>query len=203
MKNLVKELQPFTSLAHTSIGVVSEQLGKRKDFLNELTSDKPEPQGHDDDIVWELAGNPQSETVIIDYETALQGTIRVSISRRARFRVMTYGSETWALTMGLMRKLKVTQRAMERAMLGVSLRDRIRNDDIRISRVSSEARGGGVRSAGRRRVTALPPLLGSNRNAIERYRRKSRDKCYRLLLADCGYSTNLCLLVLMAPLSIL
>ncbi|KAI8438500.1 hypothetical protein MSG28_010984 [Choristoneura fumiferana] len=36
--------------------------------------------------------------------------------------VMTYGSETWALTMGLMRKLKVTQRAMERAMLGVSLR---------------------------------------------------------------------------------
>ncbi|KAI8439764.1 hypothetical protein MSG28_013451 [Choristoneura fumiferana] len=33
--------------------------------------------------------------------------------------------------MGLMRKLKVTQRAMERAMLGVSLRDRIRNDDIR------------------------------------------------------------------------
>ncbi|KAI8424369.1 hypothetical protein MSG28_002896 [Choristoneura fumiferana] len=45
--------------------------------------------------------------------------------------VMTYGSETWALTMGLMRKLKVTQRAMERAMLGVSLRDRIRNDDIR------------------------------------------------------------------------
>ncbi|KAI8425160.1 hypothetical protein MSG28_006989 [Choristoneura fumiferana] len=47
--------------------------------------------------------------------------------------VMTYGSETWALTMGLMRKLKVTQRAMERAMLGVSLRDRIRNDDIRNS----------------------------------------------------------------------
>ncbi|KAI8423950.1 hypothetical protein MSG28_002620 [Choristoneura fumiferana] len=44
---------------------------------------------------------------------------------------MTYGSETWALTMGLMRKLQVTQRAMERSMLGVSLRDRIRNDDIR------------------------------------------------------------------------
>jgi hypothetical protein len=28
-------------------------------------------------------------------------------------------------------KLNVTQRAMERAMLGVSLRDRIRNDEIR------------------------------------------------------------------------
>ncbi|CAH2269568.1 jg8313 [Pararge aegeria aegeria] len=31
--------------------------------------------------------------------------------------VMTYGSETW-LTMGLIRRLRVTQRAIERAMLG-------------------------------------------------------------------------------------
>ena len=45
--------------------------------------------------------------------------------------VITYGTETWSLTMGLIRKLKVTQRAMARAMLGVSLRDRIRNEDIR------------------------------------------------------------------------
>ena len=45
--------------------------------------------------------------------------------------VMTYGSETWSLTMGLIRRLKVTQRAMERAMLGVSLRDHIRNEEIR------------------------------------------------------------------------
>ncbi|KAI8435808.1 hypothetical protein MSG28_004034 [Choristoneura fumiferana] len=54
-----------------------------------------------------------------------------STHERAALLVMTYGSETWALTLGLMRKLKVTQRAMERTMLGVSLRDRIRNDDIR------------------------------------------------------------------------
>ncbi|KAI8440001.1 hypothetical protein MSG28_001439 [Choristoneura fumiferana] len=54
-----------------------------------------------------------------------------STHESAALLVMTYGSETWALTMGLMRKLKVTQRAMERTMLGVSLRDRIRNDDIR------------------------------------------------------------------------
>jgi hypothetical protein len=44
---------------------------------------------------------------------------------------MTYGTETWPLTMGLIRRLNVTQRAMERAMLGVSLRDRIRNDENR------------------------------------------------------------------------
>ncbi|CAH2245134.1 jg2388 [Pararge aegeria aegeria] len=44
---------------------------------------------------------------------------------------MTYGSETWSLTMGLIRRLRVTQRAMERAMLGVSLREQIRNEEIR------------------------------------------------------------------------
>ncbi|XP_045505544.1 uncharacterized protein LOC123701954 [Colias croceus] len=44
---------------------------------------------------------------------------------------MTYGTETWPLTLGLVHKLSVAQRAMERAMLGVSLRDRIRNEEIR------------------------------------------------------------------------
>ncbi|XP_072938941.1 uncharacterized protein [Epargyreus clarus] len=45
--------------------------------------------------------------------------------------VMTYGAETWSFTVGLIRRLKVAQRAMERAMLGISLRDRIRNEEIR------------------------------------------------------------------------
>ncbi|RVE41117.1 hypothetical protein evm_014233 [Chilo suppressalis] len=45
--------------------------------------------------------------------------------------VMTYGSEAWSFTMGLIGRLKVAQRAMERAMLGISLRDRVRNDEIR------------------------------------------------------------------------
>ncbi|CAH2224767.1 jg26293 [Pararge aegeria aegeria] len=40
---------------------------------------------------------------------------------------MTYGSETWLLTMGLIRRLRVTQRAMERVML----RNLIRNEEIR------------------------------------------------------------------------
>jgi hypothetical protein len=49
--------------------------------------------------------------------------------------VMTCGTETWPLTMGLIRRLYVMQRAMERVMFGVylrdrSLRDRIRNDEI-------------------------------------------------------------------------
>ncbi|CAH2238838.1 jg6827 [Pararge aegeria aegeria] len=45
--------------------------------------------------------------------------------------VKTYGSEMWYLTMGLIIRLRVTHRAMERAMLGISLRDQVRNDEIR------------------------------------------------------------------------
>ncbi|KAA5634901.1 hypothetical protein F3G63_34400 [Pseudomonas aeruginosa] len=44
---------------------------------------------------------------------------------------MTYGAETWTLTAGLAHKLRVAQRAMERAMYGISLRDKIRNEEIR------------------------------------------------------------------------
>ncbi|CAH2238184.1 jg13018 [Pararge aegeria aegeria] len=45
--------------------------------------------------------------------------------------VLTYGSKTWSLTIGLIGRLRVTQRAIERAMLGVPLRDKIRNEEIR------------------------------------------------------------------------
>lgn len=45
--------------------------------------------------------------------------------------VMTYGAETLTLTKKSANKLRVTQRAMERAILGVSLRDRIPNEIIR------------------------------------------------------------------------
>ena len=37
---------------------------------------------------------------------------------------MTYGCETWKLTKSSENKLRIAQRAMERAMLGVTLRDR-------------------------------------------------------------------------------
>ncbi|CAH2231720.1 jg14303 [Pararge aegeria aegeria] len=44
---------------------------------------------------------------------------------------MAYGAETWTLAVDLIHKFKVAQRVIERAMLGISLRDRIRNDEIR------------------------------------------------------------------------
>ena len=44
---------------------------------------------------------------------------------------MTYGAETLTLTTTSANKLMVTQRKMERSMLGVSLLDHIRNEDLR------------------------------------------------------------------------
>jgi hypothetical protein len=45
--------------------------------------------------------------------------------------VTTYGLETMSLTAKSQQKLKCVQRAMERQMLGVSIRDKIRNEEIR------------------------------------------------------------------------
>jgi hypothetical protein len=45
--------------------------------------------------------------------------------------VFTDRAETTTLTKASINKLSVTQRAMERAMLGISLRDRVLNEDIR------------------------------------------------------------------------
>ncbi|CAH2215859.1 jg3759 [Pararge aegeria aegeria] len=45
--------------------------------------------------------------------------------------VMSYGSENVVAYYCLIRRLRVTHRAMERAMLGVALRDHIRNEEIR------------------------------------------------------------------------
>lgn len=44
---------------------------------------------------------------------------------------MTYGAKTGTLTIGLVRKFKVTERVMESGILGVSLKDPIRIEEIR------------------------------------------------------------------------
>ena len=44
---------------------------------------------------------------------------------------MVYGAETWSTTKEMEQKLVTTQRAMERKMLHISLRDRIRHTKIR------------------------------------------------------------------------
>lgn len=47
-----------------------------------------------------------------------------------------YGLETTTLTRQSADHLKVAQRAMERAMLGISFRDRLKNQEIRRTRVT-------------------------------------------------------------------
>ena len=44
---------------------------------------------------------------------------------------MTYGCETWTTTKYLEQKLRTAQHAMERRMLNITLRDKVRNSEIR------------------------------------------------------------------------
>ena len=44
---------------------------------------------------------------------------------------VTYGCQTWSLTREILNKLEVSQRAMERKMLNIKLKDKIRNTVIR------------------------------------------------------------------------
>lgn len=44
---------------------------------------------------------------------------------------LLYGCQTWVLSRAIIKKLQVTQRAMERSMLNIKLRDRHRNTSIR------------------------------------------------------------------------
>lgn len=45
--------------------------------------------------------------------------------------VITYGAETWALTRNIIKQLQITQRRMERIILGITLQDRKTNQWIR------------------------------------------------------------------------
>ncbi|KAI8440612.1 hypothetical protein MSG28_001831 [Choristoneura fumiferana] len=81
-------------------------------------------------VLGHQASNPQLPVVTETSKTQEQ-TFVLFIQIYSAPAVMTYGSETWCFTLGLINRLRVAQRAMERAMLGVSLRDRIRNEEIR------------------------------------------------------------------------
>ncbi|KAJ0181356.1 hypothetical protein K1T71_003441 [Dendrolimus kikuchii] len=65
------------------------------------------------------------------FSSTIPQCLKTKVFEQCVLPIMTYGAETWTLTAGLVHKFKVAQRAMERAMLGVSLMDKIRNEDIR------------------------------------------------------------------------
>jgi hypothetical protein len=78
--------------------------------------------------------------------------IRADLFNSTVLPAMLYASETWTLTAKDIHKLQVAQRSMERRMLKVSRRDRIRNEDIRartlVKDVTEEAARNKLRWAG-------------------------------------------------------
>ena len=58
-------------------------------------------------------------------------SLRRKVYNQCVLPTMTYGSETWSLTKYLETKLQSAQRAMERQMLNISLRDKVRCSTIR------------------------------------------------------------------------
>ena len=64
------------------------------------------------------------------FSNALEDAFKTGFFNQCVLPVMTYGAGTWTLTVGLVHKFKVAQRE-ERAMLGVSMKDKIRNEIIR------------------------------------------------------------------------
>ena len=65
------------------------------------------------------------------WQSTLEARRKAEIFNSAVLPAMLYGSETWSTTAAEVRKLEVTVRAMERRMLGISLRDHIPNEEIR------------------------------------------------------------------------
>lgn len=65
------------------------------------------------------------------FRSSISQCLKTKAFKQCVLPVMTYGVGTWTLTSGLIHILKIAQGAMEQAMLGVFLMDRIRNKVIR------------------------------------------------------------------------
>ena len=64
-------------------------------------------------------------------DKTLPMSLRTRMFNQCVLPTITYGAGTWSTTKELEQKLVTTQRAMERQMLHISLRDKIRNIEIR------------------------------------------------------------------------
>lgn len=65
------------------------------------------------------------------FKSKIPNSLKRDVYNKCVLPVMTYGLETMTMTARSVNRLRVSQRAMERAMMGISLRDHIRNEDIR------------------------------------------------------------------------
>ena len=66
----------------------------------------------------------------IESPTKMPICLKRKITNEVFLPAMTYGSETWSLTKKQRKRLAVTQRNMERSMLGITRKDK-RNEWIR------------------------------------------------------------------------
>ena len=69
------------------------------------------------------------KNILCDQELPM--SLRRKMYNQCVIPTMTYGSETWTTTKQLEQKLRTTQRAMERRMLNITIKDRIKNEEIR------------------------------------------------------------------------
>lgn len=65
------------------------------------------------------------------FQSDIPNTLKAETFNQYVLPALTYGTETWALNKNIIHKLQVTQRAMERRMLNIKLRDHIPNTEIR------------------------------------------------------------------------
>lgn len=64
-------------------------------------------------------------------DATLKTSTKAEVLEKCVLPVLTYGSQTWSLNGKTKHMIQVCQRKMERMILRVSLRDKIRNEDIR------------------------------------------------------------------------
>ena len=58
-------------------------------------------------------------------------SLRAKIINTCWLPILTYGAETWSTNKNIESKLAITQRKVERSMLGVKLKDKIKNKEIK------------------------------------------------------------------------
>lgn len=65
------------------------------------------------------------------FKSNLPTSLKIQVYDQCVRPVMTYGAEKLTLTKNTLDKLRVTQWKMERAMIGISLRDLVKNTEMR------------------------------------------------------------------------
>ena len=79
----------------------------------------------------QLAWAKFGKLTLIFRDKDLPISLKKQIFNQCIIPVLSYGAETWTTTKKLEKKLRVTERAMERIMVGVTKRDKVKNIDLR------------------------------------------------------------------------